>query len=297
MQNYQKYLDPKVLNKISHLELKARMIVEGFIWGLHKSPYHGYSVEFAEHREYSPGDDIKHLDWKVFGRTDRLYLKQYEQETNLSSYILVDTSESMKYKSGPVSKFEYATYIASSLSYLTLQQQDAVGMFCFDKDVVKVVPARTNQVHMKAIVSTLAEAGNVNKTNMESTLHSIAGMIKKRGMIILISDLFDNPERILAGLQHFRYNKNDVIVFHVMDEFETEFPFKDMTKFLGLEGYPDILADPRSLRKAYVAEVEDFVTTIRRGCLKQQIDYVQVTTNQLLDVVLTTYLAKRLGRR
>ena len=292
-----KFLDPKVLNKITRLDLKARHIVEGFMGGMHKSPYHGFSVEFAEHREYAPGDDLKHLDWKVFGRTDRLYIKEYELETNLRSHILLDTSESMDYGSKDVTKLELASHIAASMAYLILRQQDSVGMVCFDKEVKSFIPTSSSMGHLRPILGTLAGASAQNKTDLGTVLNTLAERVQRRGLIILISDLFDRPEAILKSLQHFSHKRHDVIVFHVLDEFELTFPFERMTLFEGLEEYPKLLIDPRSLRKAYLEEVNKFCEEMRRGCVKQMIDYVRISTDQDLDVELTKSLASRLSIR
>jgi uncharacterized protein (DUF58 family) len=291
------FLDPKVLNKITRLDLKARHIVEGFMGGMHKSPYHGFSVEFAEHREYAPGDDLKHLDWKVFARTDRLYIKEYELETNLRSHILLDTSESMDYGSKETSKLELASHIAASMAYLILRQQDSVGMVCFDKEVKTFIPTSSSMGHLRPILGTLASSNAQNKTDLGSVLNTLAERIQRRGLIILISDLFDRPEAILKSLQHFSHKRHDVIVFHVLDEFELTFPFERMTLFEGLEEYPKLLIDPRSLRKAYLEEVNKFCEEMRKGCVKQTIDYVRISTDQDLDVELTKYLAGRLSIR
>ena len=292
-----KFLDPKVLNKITRLDLKARHIVEGFMGGMHKSPYHGFSVEFAEHREYAPGDDLKHLDWKVFGRTDRLFIKEYELETNLRSHILLDTSESMDYGSKDTTKLELASHIAASMAYLVLRQQDSVGMVCFDKEVKTFIPTSSSMGHLRPILGTLAASTAQNKTDLGTVLNTLAERVQRRGLIILISDLFDRPETILKSLQHFSHKRHDVIVFHVLDEYELTFPFERMTLFEGLEEYPKLLIDPRSLRKAYLEEVNKFCEEIRKGCVKQMIDYVRISTDQDLDVELTKYLAGRLSIR
>jgi uncharacterized protein (DUF58 family) len=292
-----RFLDPEVLNKITRLDLKARHIVEGFVAGMHKSPYHGFSVEFAKHREYTAGDDIKHLDWKVFGRSDRLYIKEYELETNLRSHILLDTSESMDYKSGESSKLELACFIAASMAYLILKQQDSVGMVCFDKEIKHFVPSSSSLGHMRPILGTLAQSTAQNKTDLGAVFHAMAERFRNRGLIIIISDLFDKPEAILKGLQHFAHRRHDVIVFHVLDEYELTFPFERMTLFEGLEEYPKLLVDPRSLRKAYLEEIEKFCEEIRKGCVRQTIDYVQISTEKELDVELTKYLASRLAIR
>lgn len=292
-----KFLDPKVLNKITRLDLKARHIVEGFMGGMHKSPFHGFSVEFAEHREYAPGDDLKHLDWKVFGRSDRLFIKEYELETNLRSHILLDTSESMDYGSKETTKLELASHIAASMAYLILRQQDSVGMVCFDKEVKSFIPTSSSMGHLRPILGTLAASSAQNKTDLGVVLNTLAERIQRRGLIILISDLFDKPETILKSLQHFAHKRHDVIVFHILDEYELTFPFERMTLFEGLEEYPKLLIDPRSLRKAYLEEVNRFCEEIRRGCVKQMVDYVRISTDQDLDVELTKYLASRLSIR
>ena len=293
MENFQRYLDPKVLNKISRIDLKARLIVEGFVSGLHKSPYHGFSVEFAQHREYTPGDDLRHLHWKVWSRSDRLYLKEYEQETNLRAYILLDTSESMKYGSGEVTKLESASYGAASLTHLIIEQQDAVGFARFDGEVRKFIPSSASVAHKKAILQELSLIQPERRSKIGPPLHALAERIKHRGLVILISDLFDETKDVFSGLQHFRHKGHDLIVFHIMDEYEATFPFERMTLFEGLEEMPQVLTDPRSLRNEYLAEVNTFVTDVRRRCLQERIDYVQITTDQFLDVALSTYLARR----
>ena len=290
-----KVLDPKILNKITRLELKARQIVEGFVAGMHKSPYHGFSVEFAEHREYSAGDEIKHLDWKVFGRSDRLFIKEYELETNLRSHILVDCSESMEYRSGETSKLELASTIAASMAHMILRQQDAVGLVTFDKEVKTFIPSHSGKGQMHAVLGTLGGVSARNKTDLSVVFNALAERFSRKGLVIIISDLFDDPEKLLRALQHFRHRRQDVIIFHVMDEYEVNFPFQRMTMFEGLEEYPRILVDPRALRQAYLEEVEKFVSKIRRGCVQNQIDYVQVTTDKPLEVELTRYLASRLA--
>lgn len=297
MENFQKYLDPKVLNKISHLDLKARLIVEGYVSGLHKSPYHGFSIEFAQHREYVPGDDIRHIDWKVYGRSDRYYIKQYEEETNLLCNIILDTSESMTYASGPVSKLEYGSYIAASLAYLILNQRDSVGLSLFDETVTGFLSASNNPNTLKQMVHLIETAPQQKKTNMETVLHDVAERLKRRGLIILISDCFDSPERILNGVRHFRHRKHDVILFHILDHYELTFPFQKMTRFKGLEAYPELLANPQSLRQAYLENLNRFIHELRKGCLRDKVDYVQMDTDQNLDVALTTYLSTRSGGR
>ncbi len=296
MTDLQKYLDPKTLIKIGRLDLVARRVVEGYISGLHKSPYHGFSVEFADHREYVPGDDIKHLDWRTLAKTDRYYIKEYEEETNLRSTILLDTSESMKYGSGAVTKLEYGCFIAASLAYMLTQQQDSVGLAMFDNTVHRFVPPKSNAAHMRLILHELSLITPRAKTSMDLIFHDVAERVHKRGLIVVVSDLFDDPETILMGLRHFRHNRHEVIVFHVLDEFETTFPFDDTTLFDGLEGYGEVLTEPRSLRETYLEEANKFIRTMKRGCRQHEIDYVQINTATPLDVALSAYLASRSKR-
>ena len=294
-EDYTRYLDPDTLNKLSGLELKPRLIVEGFISGLHRSPYQGFSVEFAQHREYVPGDDIRHMDWKVFGRSDRYYIKQYEEETNLVAYILLDMSQSMSYGNGPVSKFEYATYVAASLMRLVLTQQDAVGLALFDDQVRKFFRASSSPNHLGVLLSEIMQTSPVEKTNMERIFHDVADRISSRGVIIVISDFFDDPDRVLTGLSHFRHKQHDVICMQILDPYEVSFPFQRMTMFEGLEEYEDLLVNPKALRSGYLEEMNGFLRDLKAGCLRQRTDYVRIQTDELLDVALSTYLASRAG--
>ena len=290
-----KYLDPKVLNGISRLEIKARLIVEGFISGLHRSPYHGFSIEFAEHREYVPGDDVRHIDWKVFGRSDRFYIKQYEEETNLSTHILLDASESMTYGSDGVSKFDYGVMVAASLSYLLLRQQDAVGLALFDEKVCDMVGARSTGSHLKTLLELAENPGLKEKTDLGVILHEFAGRIHRRGLVVIISDMLDDIEHIERGLKHLRYCNHEVILFHLLDTDERTFPFQNMTMFEGMEGMEEVLANPRLLKEAYLEELESFLSRLRRVCRNNRFDYVALDTSDPLDVALSTYLAKRTG--
>ena len=293
------FLDPRVLNRISGLELKARLIVAGFIAGLHKSPYHGFSIEFAEHREYVPGDELKHLDWKVFARSDRYYIKQYEEETNFSAYILLDTSESMLYKSSPdtPSKLEYGSYIAASLAWLIQQQQDAVGLYPFHNKVYSPIAPSTHRSKLLDMMGLLEKPEIGPDTDVGPVLQQVAGQIGRRGIVIIISDLFNPPKKFQEGLATMLAKRHEVIVFHLFDRFELTFPFERMTRFEGLEQYDDLLLDPRPLRKAYLEEVEAFTTDIRRVCLKSRADYQLLDTDTRLDVALSKYLATRTGSR
>jgi uncharacterized protein (DUF58 family) len=289
-------LDPKVLNKISRLDLRARFVVEGFLSGRHRSPYHGVSVEFAEHREYVPGDDLRHLDWKVFGKTDRHYIKRYEEETSLTCHLIVDGSDSMGYagKDG-VAKFEYAATAAASLAYLILQQQDFAGLAVFDEKIRSFVPPSNNPAHLKALTGELEEAGFVPNTDVGMVLSEISTRLRQRGMVVLFSDLFDEPENILKGLKKLRAKEMDIVVFHILDEEEISFPFQRFYRFEGMEDELKVTADPRALRTEYLKIFKAFTAALRKGCLSQGIDYQLISTKEMLDVVLTAFLATRAG--
>jgi uncharacterized protein (DUF58 family) len=293
----QKFLDPRTLAKLQGLELRARSIVEGYVSGVHRSPYHGFSIEFAEHREYSPGDDLRYVDWKVFGKTDKFYLKQYEEETNLVSYLLVDTSESMRYQSDPdgLSKLEYAQSAAAALAYLILQQQDSVGLATFDSEIRSLVRPSSNPSHLKQLLHVMERSEPVRKTRTGPIFHDLAERLKRRGLVLVFSDLFDDVPTMLAGLKHFRHRRYDVVVFHVLDAAELDFPFRQTTLFRGLEELPDVLTDPRALRQAYLDEFGRFQQSVRKGCRAQRIDYVLLRTDQSLEIALTTYLASRMN--
>jgi len=291
----QNYLDPKILVKLERLDLKARLIVEGFISGLHKSPFHGFSVEFAQHREYAPGDDLRRIDWKVYARSDRHYIKEYEEETNLVAYVLLDISESMRYASGELSKLEYGSYVAASLVYLMLQQRDSVGLVLFDDAVRRFVRDSSNPGHRQALIDALENVQPTGKTDLGQALHYMVGQVRRRGMIIVISDLFTDPDRLLAGLKHLRHRRHEVIVFHVLDQHELEFPFQQLTLFKGMEGYPQLFAEPRALREQYLAELGGFMDRVRRECLEHRIDYQRLSTSDPLDVALSSYLATRMA--
>jgi uncharacterized protein (DUF58 family) len=297
MDDRQQYLDPLILAKVRGLELQARLTVEGFLSGMHKSPYHGFSVEFAQHREYVPGDDIKHVDWKVYGRTERYFLKQYEEETNLACWLLLDVSDSMRYASGPVSKYDYACMAAAALAYLVLHQQDHVGLATFDDQVRKFVRSSSQPSHLKEIVKILNGGAGRAKTHLGPIFHDLAERITRRGLIVILSDFLDDVPMVLAGLRHLRYKRHEVVVFHILDRAEVDFPFQEATLFRGLEQYPEMLTDPRALRRTYLAEVQGFIEELRRGCRELNLDYVHLRTDSNLGVVLSSYLARRLTRK
>jgi uncharacterized protein (DUF58 family) len=295
---YQQYLDPKVLNQVRNLELKARQVVEGFISGLHKSPHKGFSVEFAEHREYAYGDDPRFIDWKAFSKTDKYYIKQYEEETNFRAYIVLDTSESMLFASdGAVSKLEYARYAAASLAYLIQNQSDAAGMALFDDNLYGFVEASSSHNRLLEMLALMYDHPPKGKTGVGHVLDTLAERIHKRALVIVISDLFDSPGAIRAGLDHLRHRRHDVILLHVMDREELDFSYDRLTQFKGLEGYPTLMCDPRSLRKAYLQEVEQFTTSVREAALKTRSDYKLLDTSTPLEVALQAYLSARSGTR
>ena len=292
-----RYLDPKVLNRIARLDVRARTVVEGFISGLHKSPYQGYSVEFATHREYVPGDEVKHIDWKVWARADRYYVKQYEEETNLRSTLLLDASRSMRYgtgdRAGRMSKFEYAATVAASLAYLLQQQQDAVGLVTFDTDVRRSLPPSSHPSHLKLLLHELAETEPDRRTDVSDAFHRLAEQIATRGLLVLISDLFLDLDALRRTLQHFRHRRHEVVVFHVMHEDELEFPFQDNTLFRGLEIDREILTEPRALRRAYLEAVAGYLERVRRLAATHGVDYMLMSTADPLDAALASYLAFR----
>jgi uncharacterized protein (DUF58 family) len=291
------YLDPKVLGKIARLEMRARLVVEGFLTGMHKSPKRGFSVEFAQHREYVPGDDPRYIDWKLFGKVERLYIKEFEEETNLRAWMFVDQSESMAYAhDGGMSKFDYASTAAASLSFLIQQQQDAVGLVLCDERVATQVPARNTRANLANIVGALEKAKPDGGTRIGQTLTELSTKIPRRGLVCIFSDLFDDVEHVLRGLRAVGQRGHDVIVFHVLDADELEFPFERMTMFEGLEAMPELLADPRGLRDAYLQEIQSFQQAIRKGCTAQKIDYVPLRNDQPLDIALSSYLAARTSR-
>lgn len=298
MENYQSYLDPRTLASVEGLDLQARLLVEGYVAGMHPSPYHGFSVEFAEHREYVPGDDVRHVDWKVWSKTDKLYLKQYEEETNLLLYLLLDTSESMSYRADDrVSKFKYAQLVVAALAYMVLQQQDSVGLALFDDAVRRYLKPAGQPSHLKEVIHLLDVTPARDKSDLGAVLHDLSERFKRRGIVAIFSDLLDDPTKVLAGLKHFRHRRHEVVVFHVLDPDEVDFPFRDPTLFQGMEGVPDVAADPVAIGAAYRKEVADYLDALKKGCRMIDIDYVPLRTDQPLDVALSAYLAARASRK
>ena len=292
------YLDPEVVSRLAGLDLKARMIVEGYVAGRHKSPFHGFSVEFAEHREYVPGDDLRHVDWKIFGRSDRFYLKQYEEETNFACHLLLDASESMKYRSEsvPLDKLEYAKLVSAALAYLVLQQQDAVGVTTFDSDVRALVRSSSYGSHFKQICHVLEQTRPSGESRIGPLLHSMAERIRKRGLILILSDLFDDLTEFRLGLKHLRHRRHEVIVMQVVDPAEVDFPFQDPTLFKGLEIPREEMIDPRSLQRAYREEFAAFLREVRGICRDLHVEHVLLKTDADLGQALSGFLSARTSR-
>jgi len=293
----QRYLDPSVLARIARLDLRMRLVVEGFLSGRHRSPFHGLSVEFAQHREYAPGDDLKHLDWKVFSRTDRYYVKQYEAETNLRAVFLVDGSESMRYASalrpGALSKFHYAACVAASLALLLLRQQDAVGLATFDAALRAWVPPSANPSQIKTIVHTLEAAPLEAKTDLEPVCHALAEKLEHRGLVCLISDLLVDVDGLGRGLRRLSHKGHDLAVLHVLDADELAFPFQGNTLFRGLEALGQLVVEPRALRQGYLDALEAFLADVRRRAVAGRADYRLLSTTDPLGAALAAFLAAR----
>ena len=300
--DYFRLLDPEAMAKIGRTELLARQLVEGFISGRHRSPYRGFSVEFAEHREYTPGDDLRDLDWRVYAKSDRYYIKQYIEETNLRATILLDASGSMAYRGTaasthngkPLSKFEYARFLAASLVRLLLNQQDAVGLVTFDDNVRRYLPSRSRSNHLSVLLEEMFRTEPGRDTALAPVFHDIAERVHRRGLLIVISDLFDGAEDILKALHHFRFRKHEVIVMHVMAEEELTFPFTRWSEFKDLEHDGNRLElDPESFREPYLAEMRAFLKTIERGCGEISVDYVPFSTRQDFGMAFAGYLSHR----
>ena len=297
MPDSKRFLHPEAIKRIARLDLRARYIVEGFLSGAHRSPYFGQSVEFREHREYSRGDDLRHIDWKVWAKQDRYYVKRYEEDTNLRCTLLVDVSGSMRYGSGALNKYEYACTLAVSLAYLLLRQQDAVGCVPFDEAARGVVPLRTKRNHLQTLIAALDVNQPKQKTDLYRVMRSVAESYPRRGMILVFSDLLTDRASLFRGLQLLRQRGHDVMVFHVLDDDELDFPFNGPTRFEGLELPQHLTCNPRALREGYLQSLGAFLEEIRRGCMRQVIDYTLLRTSQPLDAALATFLSYRMRVR
>jgi uncharacterized protein (DUF58 family) len=293
MRDSKRFLHLDAIRRITRLDLRARHIVEGFLSGMHRSPYFGQSVEFRQHREYAVGDDLRHVDWKVWAKQDRYYVKQFEEDTNMRATLLVDVSNSMSYGSGPFTKFEYSATVAVSLAYLLLRQQDAVGCTAFADTVRATVPLRTKQTHLHSIIQALAKNDPKDKTDLLSIFRGVAESSPRRGMIILVSDLLADRTGLIKGLKLLRQRGHDVLVFHVMDDDELDFPFNGPTRFEGLELPDHLTCNPRALRAGYLEALQGFLDEVRRTCTRNSCDYALVRTSDPMDAVLAKFLSNR----
>ena len=288
-----KYLKPETAIKLNSMALRARLIVEGYIIGYHRSPYHGFSVEFAEHKAYGAGDEIRHIDWRLYGKTDRLYVKRYQEETNLRTNIILDTSSSMIYKSKQVSKLQYANSLTAALSYLMINQQDATGLIKFSNKIDCFIQPKSKPSHLNILLNQLNDIETGSDTKIEMVLHQMADRINKRGLIILISDLLDDPNEIIKGLKHFRHKNQEVIVFHLLDRKEVNLDFNSRTKFIDMETKLEINTEPWEIRDSYKKLMKKMQSFYKRMCNKNLIDYIPIYTDQNLDLSLTEFLKKR----
>jgi uncharacterized protein (DUF58 family) len=292
--DYLQYLQPQVVSRLANMELRARLVVEGFITGMHRSPYHGFSVEFAEHRQYMPGDEIRHIDWKIYGRTDRYHVKRYEEETNLKAYLLLDTSASMGFSSpGQITKLDYAASLSASLAYMMIEQRDAVGLALFADGVRHYLPPHSTRAYLRALLVGLQETRPAGTTGAGKALHQLTERIKRRGLVIVLSDLLDNPDEVITALKHFRHQKNEVIVMQILDPVELSFALGDDAVFEDVETRERIHTQPRQIQRAYREAMGKFIGRYRSVCREHGIDYVLMDTSTTFDVALIEYLGKR----
>lgn len=300
--DYKKYLQPDIISKISSLELRARLVVEGFITGLHKSPYHGFSVEFSQHRQYMPGDEPKKIDWKIYGRTDKFFIKQYEEETNLKCYIALDCSASMGFSSQKVikqksnfthTKFDYALSLAAAFAFLMIRQQDAVGGAIYDSEIKKFLPAYSRPSYLQEVINMLASATPSHITGTAKALNVMAERIKRRGLVIVISDFLDDPQEVISALKHFRHKQNEVLAIQVLDPLELSFEFGNGATFRDMETNEKMVTQPLLIKDSYVKAVEDFTLQIKQGCRNSGIDYLLLDTSVAFDKALIEYINKR----
>ena len=292
-----RFLDPAILGRIGSLELKARTVVEGFLSGLHRSPFKGFSVEFAEYRQYLPGDDLSTIDWKVYARSDRYYVKKFEEETNVDCHLLLDISASMGYGSDGITKLRYGSMLAASLAYLMNRQRDAVALTTFDDAIVTMLPPSARASHLRSILVTLDRIALGRRTDVSKPLHLMADAIGKRGVVILISDLLDDPARVAEGLRHFRFRGSDVIVFHLLDPAERTFPFTRAARFRDLELGDELMAVPEIVRQEYLDALQQAIDGYRRELGSAGIDYQLIDTSTPLEFALMAYLSTRVKRR
>jgi uncharacterized protein (DUF58 family) len=288
-----RFLDPETLRQLQHLSMTSRALVEGAMTGSHRSPYKGLSTEFADHRQYVKGDDLKHLDWRVYARSERYYIKRYEESTNLKAYILVDSSASMAYRSDGVTKYEYACHLAAGLAYVVIKQADSAGMVLFGERIEDYFPPRSSLTHLRAMLDALARYAPQKRTNTAMALHGMAELIKRRGLIIVLSDLMDEPEQVIKGLAHFKQKRHDVVVFHVLDDHELNFPFEKVATFRDMETGEKIRVAPKDLKDDYSRELETFINQYKKACYENNIDYVTINTRTPHATFLSAYLSRR----
>jgi uncharacterized protein (DUF58 family) len=297
MSNAEKYLRPEVIRQVARLDLRAQFIVEGFLAGLHASPFHGFSVEFSEHRKYVPGDDLKDLDWNVYAKTDRYYVKKFEAETNLTGYLVMDLSSSMAYTyRQELTKFDYAICLAAALGYLMIHQQDPVGLVTFDTRIQACLPPRSKRTQLGTILSVLANLKPSGKTDVAACLHQLAALVRNRSLIMLFSDLLTEPQPLIESLHHLRHRGNDIILFHVMDEAEVHFPFDGVIEFEDVEESQRLVLDARGMREDYLGALSEFQQHYRDECQRARIDYVPMDTSVSFDRALMEYLIQRQRR-
>jgi len=289
----QKYLNPNIINTLDNLQLKAKFIVEGFMTGLHKSPFHGFSVEFSEHRSYTPGDETKNIDWKLWSKTDKYYIKRFQEETNLLCHIFLDSSESMSFSSNNINKFEYAKMLAAALSYLIINQRDSLGLHVFDSKIRQTIRPKSTKNHLNTILSVMDKIKIGDKTNISKILDISAEKIKKRGLIILLSDLFDSSKKIINSLKHLRYYNHEVLVLHILDRQEIELNYNEKIIFEDLENQNQIITEPWQIKKSYKKEMEERIAYFNTECSRMNISYNLFLTDQLLDLALYEFLNKR----
>ncbi|MBE2280141.1 MAG: DUF58 domain-containing protein [Ignavibacteriaceae bacterium] len=292
--DFKKFLDPKIISGLYSLDIKTKFIVEGFLLGLHRSPYHGFSIEFSQHRPYMQGDALKDVDWKVFAKTDKYFVKQYEEETNLRCHILLDTSKSMTFKgSSEISKLEYGSYLAASLSYLLIKQNDAAGLVLYSDVIEKFLPPKASNNYLAEIIKTLSNIQSSGKTNTPGCLNAVTEKINRRGLVIIISDFFDDLDSILNAVKKFRFSHNEVILFQILDPLERDFAFKNDSVFIDLETGEEITTQPYQIQRAYREAFQEFQAKLKKNCVNSGIDYNLIDTSKSLDTALLTFLQKR----
>jgi len=293
----EEYLRPDVIQQVKRLDLKARFIVEGFLSGLHSSPFHGFSVEFSEHRKYSAGDDIRQIDWNVYGKTDRFYIKKYEAETNLDAYLLVDCSKSMGYADGGrMTKMDYSICLAAALGYLMIHQQDSVGLATFDEKVRTFMPPKSKRSHLMNLLGTLARTSPAGETNLAAAIHDVASRVRKRSLMILLSDLLSDPDAVIRALHHMKYAGHDLIIFQVLDQSEVTFEFDGRVRFEEPETLEHLDANPQAIRAAYLEELQAFIEQYRQECLNVRADFASVHNGMTFDKALIQFLTQRKSR-